>query len=250
MSKETTPLSWRITTGQMLEALRYYSGNELKAEQTKLSGAATQLEKITTGKLGSFLEYEEREIIRQAAVLVRQLNIRVEHAKETKVREEKRSEKERKEFSAACTKAIAESFPDVSETDDLLSLIEHYAELHLGLYKCGFLSTHLNNRAAEDIGKEIAQWSQEQPAWHQVRRSVLGSAKGILYHLKYDVEHVLLFRSGEIPKAVLSEALEKAGALRTIIRAENQALFKKIDQFIAIEKSTNVERLQVKKAGS
>lgn len=250
MSKDTTRLSWRITTEQMLEALRFYNGKELKAEQTKLSGAATQLEKIATGKLGSFLEYEEREIIRQAAVLVRQLNIRVEHAKETKVREEKRLEKERKEFSAACAKAIAESFPEVSETDDLLSSIEHYVELHLGLYKCGFLSMHLTSMVAEDVGKEIAQWSQEQPAWHQVRRSVLGSARTILYHLKYDVEINLAYRSGEIPKVVLGEALEKAGALRTVIRAENQALFDKIDQFIAIEKSTNVERLQVKKARS
>ncbi len=57
-------LKWRVSTEQVLEALRYFSAADLRAQQSKLTGTATQLKQLLDGRLSHLLSEEEVENIR------------------------------------------------------------------------------------------------------------------------------------------------------------------------------------------
>lgn len=84
------PTAASITTEQVLNVTRYLTAKELRAYQGKLTATSKELDRLIdkTG-LGRLMGLEEQELIRQAAGLVRTINLRIEHAKEKKQREEK-----------------------------------------------------------------------------------------------------------------------------------------------------------------
>lgn len=243
MSKQPPPLSWRITPEQVLEALRFYSGKELQAEQTKLSSAATQLEKLSTGTLAQFLDQEERETIQHAANLVRELNIRVEHAKEIKVREEKRLERQREAYYAAATRAVNGSFPAIpTDAVDLPERLLVIIELHLGLFEGNFLDGYY-------AGDLTARFGRNFDRWQNGRDSLLYLVNTSLSEIKRDLEDRLHYVRSQTPDPALAlqEMLEAARTKRDRVRAKNLALFDRIEHLFAIEKADNVERLPMRK---
>lgn len=243
MSKKTPSVAWRITPEKVLEALRYFTGKQLKAEQTKLSSTATQLEKLHTGTLSQFLELDERETIARAAKLVRDLNLRVEHAKDIQVREEKRRERERQAYFAATAQAIKKRFPDIPEgAADLPDRLLAIVEMHLGLTQCKNLDDYWPGGQPAHIGRNFDRWQSGQC-------SLLFLVNTSLSEIKRDLEDQLNYRRSSIPDPAkaLQEYLDASRAARSEVRAKHPAFFDRIDSLLAIENSANVERLPVRK---
>jgi hypothetical protein len=243
MNKKPPSLAWRITPEQILEALRYYSGKQLKAEQTKLSSAATQLESLKSGKLSQFLDLEERETIERAAKLVRDLNLRVEHAKDVKVREEKRIERERLDYHAATARALQKSFPFIpKDAPDLPDRLLDLVELHQGLIQCKHVEDYWPGGKSSHFNRELDRWQGGQ-----VTLTFL--VNNCISEIKRDLEDFISYRQSRIPDPVqaLQEFIEAAKDARSVVRAKHPDLFERIERLIAIEKSSNVERLPVQK---
>ena len=101
MATKSTPLYGRITSAQVLEVLKYSSGSDLKTQQAQLTATCNQLEQLSTPSIGlsELLDMEDRDLLKRAAVLLRDLNRHVERAKEVRVELEKREDKARKALS-------------------------------------------------------------------------------------------------------------------------------------------------------
>lgn len=134
MAQTDMPGRNRLIMG--LEAMQFYNATELKGVQSKLTASATQLDKLTTGPLRCLLAQDEEEVIRRAADLVRQLNLRVEHAKEIKKREEKRKADETKKRSVAVLKVLKDNFEiEQNEGEEFHRRLVSEAEISLTLSK-------------------------------------------------------------------------------------------------------------------
>ena len=158
-------LKWRVTPEQILETMRYFSAAELRTQQSKLSGAATQLEKLLGGRLSHLLTPDEAEIIRQAADLVRQLNTRVEHAKEIKNREEKRKEKARQLHQVAIDKALDKTLPAISrDATDIGARILSMTELLLALHAEKMTLTFMSkDELVADLRRKVDRYTARAP---------------------------------------------------------------------------------------
>lgn len=84
------PTAASITTEQVLNLTHFLTAKELRAYQGKLTATSKELDRLVdkTG-IGRLMSLEEQELIKQAADIVRTINLRIEHAKEKKQREEK-----------------------------------------------------------------------------------------------------------------------------------------------------------------
>lgn len=251
MSKQKPPsLSYRITTEQVLDLMRYYSGADLKAQQSKLTSTATQLEKLAQADrgLGELLELAERDVLKQAAVLIKELNVRVERAKEIKVREEKRRAKERDEYSKAVNQALYDRFPPVTEdSPDKPERLLAIVELHLGLFECNFLEDYWDDGKSSHFGRDFDRWEKRQETLTYI---VNVSSQNLRSDLNYRLEY--LERAGErgdkslTAAQALQDVLEAADQKRDVVRLNNPALFEYIERLLAIEKASNVERLPLR----
>lgn len=123
MATKSTPLYGRITSAQVLEVLKYSSGSDLKTQQAQLTATCNQLEQLSTPSIGlsELLDMEDRDLLKRAAVLLRDLNRHVERAKEVRVELEKREDKARKAYLVAISGLIAKRFPSVTDETPELS---------------------------------------------------------------------------------------------------------------------------------
>lgn len=79
-----------ITTQQVLDNTRFLSSQNLRSVQSKLTAAKGELIKLaSTDALSEFLSEQEKAVLRSAAGIVNEVNVRVAAAKEKKQRAEK-----------------------------------------------------------------------------------------------------------------------------------------------------------------
>lgn len=235
-------LKWRISPEQILEAMRFYTAAELKSKQTKMSAAATELERLTEGPLRNLLNENEEAIIRQAADLVRQLNSRVEHAKEIKKREEKRKEADRKRRAEAVQRAIRDAYPDqLPEGADLHSWVRDTAVTILALNQCNQILLYLPVlEPAGDMQAKLQRYIREGGAVtmfaRYLRREITSALDDPLYAKSED----------QPPAEALRAMMERIAPVRDQVRAKYPSLFDELERLLLIESSENVERLPVK----
>lgn len=234
-------LKWRVSPEQVLEAMRYFSAAELRNEQSKLSGAATQLEKLLGGRLSHLLTPDEAENIRQAADLVRQLNTRVEHAKEIKKREEKRKEKAQQLHQAAIEKALDQALPAIPrEATDIGSHIINMTELLLALHAEKITLTFMSqDELVADIRRKVAKYAARSETLWQV-------ADYIYRDLRGGLDANLGWEREIPPQERLSALLDQASQRGEAIRKTHAELFAFLQAQVAIEESSNVERFPAK----
>ena len=88
MTRLTTSKS--ITTQQVLDNTRFLSSQNLRSVQTKLTAAKGELIKLaSTDALSELLSEQEKAVLRSAAGIVNEVNVRVAATKEKKQRAEK-----------------------------------------------------------------------------------------------------------------------------------------------------------------
>ncbi|MGI1188753.1 hypothetical protein ACRCRN_32300 [Pseudomonas aeruginosa] len=234
-------LKWRISPEQILEAMRYFKAADLKTEQAKLSGAASQMEKLLGGRLSHLLTQDEVDVIRQAADLVRQLNTRVEHAKEIKKREEKREENARLAHQAASDKAVNEALPVISrDAPDIGSRIISMAELLLALHREKIVLTFMSEaELVADMRRRVAKYHARHDSLWEVADYLRNDLRGGL-------ESYLGWDRDQLPKQRLTTALEQSQRQISSVRVAHADFFAYLEAQVAIEQSENVERLPVK----
>ena len=234
-------LKWRVTPEQILETMRYFSAAELRTQQSKLSGAATQLEKLLGGRLSHLLTPDEAEIIRQAADLVRQLNTRVEHAKEIKNREEKRKEKARQLHQVAIDKALDKTLPAISrDATDIGARILSMTELLLALHAEKMTLTFMSkDELVADLRRKVDRYTARSESLWEV-------ADYIYRDLRSGLDATLGWERDHPPQERLSAMLDLARQRIDGIRKSHAEFFAYLQAQVAIEESTNVERLPVR----
>ncbi|WP_128655771.1 hypothetical protein [Pseudomonas aeruginosa] len=229
-------IHWRISAEDVLAVLEYYNAASLKAQQTALSGTATQLEKLLGGPLHKLLEPEEANAIRKAGEIVRSINIRVEHAKEIKRREEKQREARLKARKALIDAEIRAAIPRPQATAENVIRI---TTLAMALHQEKFILDFY------DVPTVIRQFQERLQ--RALKEKALG---GYMDYVHTDIvrglSETLDYRQSGNPRADIAAALSLCESWKPRYRP-TQEFLDFVHHQIAIEHSTNVERLPVKK---
>ena len=229
-------IHWRISAEDVLAVLEYYNAASLKAQQTALSGTATQLEKLLGGPLHKLLEPEEADAIRKAGEIVRSINIRVEHAKEIKRREEKQREARLKARKALIDAEVRAAIPRPQATAEdairitTLAMALHQEKFILDFYDVPTMTSQYQERLQRAL-KEKALGGYVDYAHTDIVRGL---------------SETLDYRQSGSPKADIAAALSLCESWKPKHRTAQEFL-EFVHRQIAIEHSANVERLPVKK---
>lgn len=225
------------TTEQLLELLRYYTADSLKAEQTKLTKAANQALDTANGRLGMLFSPEEREVLQQAAALMRGLKSRVERAKEVRQQEEEAKKRFYEQRSKQAWQLVNARFPMPTETtDDLMAL----AELFLALHESRVISYRDTVKAAKSLEESVSE---------NIGRLKRTAREAVLYY-RHDCreklhEHIdhgemdgLAARADQVVADLQAKALPQ-------VRQQYKTLLEYVRSQLTIETTENVTRLNV-----
>ncbi|CAI8927074.1 hypothetical protein [Pseudomonas chlororaphis] len=134
MAKPSITEARGITPEVMQKLNQYRSSKDLRGIQTKLTGTARELRKLSNGwstasgllgRLGEHLTPEQRQLLKDAAHLIDSVNTQVEHAKEKHVRSEKASKRRQDARNARAKQLIAAEYPFPTDSmGDLLTLLK------------------------------------------------------------------------------------------------------------------------------
>ena len=126
-------------------ALEWYGSERMTAKQSKLTSIVRSIQKELLGdKLANVLTRSEKDKITEAASIISGIKRTVVHAKERKIREEKRKEIEKQNRQRACKNAVKEVF-DIEKMPlvELVNLAFTFSETIENKYWHDFQSQHL-----------------------------------------------------------------------------------------------------------
>ncbi|WAJ37221.1 hypothetical protein OU800_21855 [Pseudomonas sp. GOM7] len=185
-----------ITADVVVELSQFYSSNELRSVQSKLTGNARELRNLVDshtllGRIGAKLSLEQRQLLKNAAQLIDSVNENITHAKERKKRSEDAKAAWRKQREKEAQNVCNKAFPLPHETlEQKLEIIKLALVLHrLGVYqdfRPGLKFHHALREEVTDfsrlIGWSIPKWKLSRLADH--RRDILQSIQSaITYEL-------------------------------------------------------------------
>ncbi|OAS12294.1 hypothetical protein AYO08_06015 [Pseudomonas putida] len=237
MATKSIPLYGRITSAQVLEVLKYSSGKDLTTQQAQLTTACNQLEQLSTPNTGlsELLAMEERDLLKRAAELLRDLNRHVERAKEVRVALEKREDKARKAYLGAISGLIAKRFPSVTdETPGRAEQLLEIMELHLALFDCNYLEDYYDGGLSSQFGRDFDRFDSGEETLTQ-------AVNGAAQNLRYDLGQRLGYSSKQPdPAKALQAVIEEADQLRPGAKVKNAGLFQRIERVLAREQDARL----------
>lgn len=123
MAKSSITEAKSITAEAILKLGQFYSAQELRGMQSKLTGAVREVRALIGNKgliarIGELLTHEQRQLLRDAASLVESVNSNLEHAKEKRLRDEKAAAVRLKERELQAKQLVSESFPLPCDTPE------------------------------------------------------------------------------------------------------------------------------------
>ncbi|MGP0172732.1 hypothetical protein ACSVIJ_12700 [Pseudomonas sp. NCHU5208] len=185
-----------ITADVVVELSQFYSSNELRSVQSKLTGNSRELRNLVDshtllGRIGAKLTREQRQLLKDAAQLIDSVNENITHAKERKKRSEDTKAAWRKQRGKEAQILSGKAFPLPHETlEQKLEIIKLALVFHrLGVYqdfRPGLKFHHALREEVTDfsrlIGWSIPEWKLSRLADH--RRDILQSIQfAITYEL-------------------------------------------------------------------
>ncbi|BAU77439.1 hypothetical protein [Metapseudomonas furukawaii] len=236
MASRKNPLL-NLDSEKLMDLLRVYRADDLRAEQRKLTTAGNQLAKLASGPMSALFSPEELASLQQTVALVRSVSQRVEHAKEIKARREEQQARERAEKEKAMHKALDERLPKgFDQPQQCIELVT--LTLALQSYRVVF-----ERRTAEEFGERLKQ---------DIARQTAGgySVQGVFNLLRHDVLQQLrdemVYRSWDSAPDFVQEVFAKVEARQAEAARNNGQLIDYLQAQLQIEQSGNVERLPVK----
>lgn len=232
----------KVTTEQILIALRYFTADEMRQEQKKLTATSNQLRELAIGKLRGIFSPDELDTLKQAAALVASLGARVEHAKEIRSRDEKRQKAQAEARSRRIAEAVAKLIPKPACTPQALLYL---AELSVGLKEAGVILSYLS---MEQLAAELLDASSQ--ALRSQDQQLMRRVVSRVYHdIERGVEEYLHSRpdSGDELDEFRAKLKRLDEGREEMRRRYHHALFDPLRTLLAIATADNVAQLPTKR---
>lgn len=155
----TSPNLSVITQEQVAQLTRAMGSKRLRAYQTELSSVSNALTRLERDEIGALLNYDERDVLRAAVAIVKNINTKITVAKEKKQREEKRKEARAKARNSEA-RTLVKKYIQLPEAP-LDLIVEAMALQRAGLFEF-YSSTQYSLelcKAALDLPKKRAYWT-------------------------------------------------------------------------------------------
>ena len=195
MAKPSITDARSITADLILEVGKYYSAQQLRSLQAKLSGTAREIRALTSGchlprRIGAQLSIEQIQLLQDAAKLIESVNSNIKHAKEKRGRVESQAKVRQQARYAEAKRLVAETYlkPFVSEPADLEPLLE-ILKTALTLNRADVFRNGLSPRDFNLILREyllpartrkLIGWSSPSAFWIHTRQGeVLARGNGV-----------------------------------------------------------------------
>jgi hypothetical protein len=192
MAKPSITDASSITADAILNVGKYYSAQQLRSAQAKLSGTAREIRYLTTGstlpgRIGALLSLEQRQLLQNAANLIESVNTNIKHAKEKRSRAEEETKHRQQARNAEAKRMVAETYPLPGDSlDQLLEIIRTVLTFNrAGVLSISSPPTVLNLRLREFLSpsytRKLVGWASTQAFWkstvHSLRHDFYGSVE-------------------------------------------------------------------------
>lgn len=169
-----------ITADLVMELGKYFSAQDMRKVQTRLTSAAREMRALTgtgslVGRLGEHLSPEQRELLKNAAALLDSVKYNVEHAKERKARAEKARAAKRDLWDKQAKELVEKHFAwPVDTVAAQLRVLELYLIARAVMVRYVFMNDdlHLRKLMQDEPPRwesgTIAQWRQNAVSSLQV----------------------------------------------------------------------------------
>lgn len=180
MAKPSITDAGSITADVILEVGKFYSAQQLRSFQAKLSGTAREIHSLTSGshlpgRIGAQLSFEQRQLLKDAAKLIESLNSNIKHAKEKRGRDESRAKQRQQARYAEAKRLVAETYlepfvPEPTALDPLLDILKTALTLNrANVFKNGYSPREFNLRLRDYLSpartRKLIGWTSPNAFW-------------------------------------------------------------------------------------
>lgn len=193
MPKPSITEATDITAEVVLGLGKYYSAQELRNLQAKLTSTSRELRGLTKGhtllaRIGEKLSLEQLQLLQNAAKLIESVNANLEHAKEKRQRRESATKALQKDRDSTAKKIVTEAYPlPCYTTEQKLGVIRLAMALNrIGCFQSFFspmeLSLKFQNYIIET--SKFARWESPKDFWEHKISSIRDELRdGIANHI-------------------------------------------------------------------
>ncbi|SMF20630.1 MULTISPECIES: hypothetical protein [unclassified Pseudomonas] len=180
MAKPSITDARGITADLILEVGKYYSAQQLRTLQAKLSGAAREIHSLTggihlPGRIGAQLSIEQRQLLQDAAKLIDSVNANIKHAKEKRGRDENKAKRRQQSRDAEAKRLVAETYlepmaPQPAALEPLLDILKTALTLNRAdVFKNGYSPREFNLRLRDYLStartRKLIGWTSPSAFW-------------------------------------------------------------------------------------
>ena len=187
MAKPSITDARSITADVILEVGKYYSAQQLRSLQAKLSGSAREIRSLTSGshlagRIGAQLSFEQRQLLQDAAKLIESVNSNIKHAKEKRGRDESQAKQRQQARYAEAKRLVAETYlktfvSEPAALEPLLEILQTALTLNrAGVISNGYSPREFNHRLRDylspDRTRKLIGWTSPNAFWISIVLSV------------------------------------------------------------------------------
>lgn len=176
MAKPSITDASSLTADVILDVGKYYSAQQLRNVQAKLSGTVREIRYLTSGnnlpgRIGAQLNLDQRQLLQDAAKLIESINTNIKHAKEKRSRVEGQAKRRQEARYSEAKRLVAESFPlPVESLDQLLEIVKTVLTFNrAGIVHDGRSARELNIKLREYLSpshtRKLIGWPSPQAFW-------------------------------------------------------------------------------------
>lgn len=180
MAKPSITDARSITADLILEVGKYYSAQQLRSLQAKLSGTAREIRALTSGchlpgRIGAQLSVEQLQLLQDAAKLIESVNSNIKHAKEKRGRDESQAKRRQQSRYAEAKRLVAETYlkpfvPESTALDPLLDILKTALTLNRAdVFRNGYSPREFNLRLRDYLSpartRKLIGWTSPSAFW-------------------------------------------------------------------------------------
>jgi len=180
MAKPSITDARGITADLILEVGKYYSAQQLRSLQAKLSGTAREIRALTSGchlpgRIGAQLSVEQIQLLQDAAKLIESVNSNIKHAKKKRGRDESQAKRRQQSRYAEAKRLVAETYlepfvPESTALDPLLDILKTALTLNRAdVFRNGYSPREFNLRLRDYLSpartRKLIGWTSPSAFW-------------------------------------------------------------------------------------
>lgn len=201
MAKPPVTDARSITADVILEVGKYYSAQQLRSLQAKLSRAAREIHSLTSGshlpgRIGSHLSFEQRQLLQDAAKLINSVNSNLKHAKEKRGRDESITKHRQQARYAEAKRLVAETYlepyvPEPAALEPLLDILKTALTLNRAdVFRNGYSPREFNLKLRDYLSpartRKLIGWTSPSAFWIS---TVLSLRNEVLQTVEHEIAY-------------------------------------------------------------